>query len=96
MDGLVEAVELRRAEDVVHEGDTVIVKMHDELDTMIKIFSSTEQKIGKGRVDVTPILGCTYGSIFEIKGRKLIKVDDVSAAPPVEGQIWIFLLISDL
>jgi UTP-glucose-1-phosphate uridylyltransferase len=91
MDGLVENV-VGRDEDMVHEGDTVIVKMHDELDTMIKIFSSTEQKIGKGRVDVTPIIGCTYGTIFEIKGRKLVKVDGMSAVPPVDGKItnWRF------
>lgn len=62
-------------ENIVYEGDTVIVKMHDELDTMIKINSTVEQKIGKIRVDVTPIIGCSYGTIFEIRGRKLIKVD---------------------
>jgi hypothetical protein len=67
-----------RNDNIVHDGDTIIVKMHDELDTMIKIISSTEQKIGKGRVDVTPIIGCSYGSIFEIRGKKLIKVDESS------------------
>lgn len=63
--------------DVVCEGDTVIVKMHDELDTMIKVISSIEQKIGKGRVDVSPIVGARYGSVFEIRGRKLVKIDEV-------------------
>jgi hypothetical protein len=69
-----------RSDNIVHDGDTIIVKMHDELDTMIKIISSTEQKIGKGRVDVTPIIGCPYGTVFEIRGRKLIRVDESSSS----------------
>ena len=65
--------------DVVREGDTIIVKMHDDIDTMIKVISSIEQKIGKGRVDVTPIIGARYGSVFEIRGRKLIKINEIQS-----------------
>lgn len=75
--------------DVVCEGDTIIVKMHDEHDTMIKVISSIEQKIGKGRVDVSPIVGANYGSVFEIRGRKLVKLDDTQIQN--EGN-FIFLL----
>jgi hypothetical protein len=71
-------------ENVVKEGDTVIVKMHDELDTMMRVISSTEQKIGKGRVDVSPLVGAPYGSVFEIRGRKLLKID--AASSQSEGQ----------
>lgn len=67
-------------DNIVHDGDTVIVKMHDELDTMIRIISLSEQKIGKCRVDVTPIIGCAYGTVFEIRGKKLIQVDENSSS----------------
>ena len=73
-------------ENVVHEGDTVIVKMHDELDTMMRVVSHTEQKVGKGRVDVSPLVGVAYGSVFEIRGRKLVKVDGISSKS--EGKLY--------
>lgn len=58
--------------DFVQNGDTVIVKMHDEVDMMV-IVSFQEHKIGKTKVSCGPLIGAPYGSIFEIRGRKLIK-----------------------
>lgn len=58
--------------DCVQDGDTIIVKMHDEVDMMVKV-SREEHKIGKTKVCCVPLIGEPYGSIFEIRGRKLIK-----------------------
>jgi hypothetical protein len=58
--------------DYVQNGDTVIVKMHDEVDLMVTV-SSQEHKIGKTKVSCAPLIGAPYGSIFEIRGRKLIR-----------------------
>jgi len=75
---------MERPDDVVQEGDTIIVKMHDEVDTMIRVISSVEQKIGKGRVNVAPLVGAPFGSIFEIRGRKLLDVSRLSMSE-IEG-----------
>jgi tRNA (adenine-N(1)-)-methyltransferase non-catalytic subunit len=58
----------------IKEGDTVILRMHDDKSTcMLKV--KGEQKIYKSRIKVTALIGSPYGSIFEIRDRRLERVE---------------------
>eukprot|EP01041_Mallomonas_annulata_P012710 gene12710-26771_t len=60
--------------DIIRDGDTVIIKMHDESGAMLQVTSTGDQKIGKSKINVKPLIGAPFGSIFEIEGRKIRRV----------------------
>ena len=62
-------------EDLVQEGYTVIIRMHDDKSTsMLKVTALQYQKIGKSTINVSNIIGTPFGSMFEINGNNLIRI----------------------
>lgn len=61
---------------MIKDGDNVIIKMHDEGVQMLKVTNRTDQKIGRTNCSVKALIGAPCGSVFEIDGRKLRKVED--------------------
>jgi len=52
--------------DTVHDGDTVIVQMHDGVRHMLKVTRNIHQKVARSRLSVNCLIGATYGDIFEV------------------------------
>jgi tRNA (adenine-N(1)-)-methyltransferase non-catalytic subunit len=61
---------------VVQAGDTAIYMLHDEIGSMLSIDPAAEQKIGRRRYSVKPLIGAPYGSVFEMQSRSLELVGD--------------------
>jgi hypothetical protein len=64
---------------MIAENSIVVVVMHDEKavfksNHMLKV--SGMQKLFKKQVDVTPLIGKPFGSIFELVGNKLERIND--------------------
>lgn len=59
---------------VVKDGDWAIIKMHDDQDNIVNITKRQQQKIGRSKVSVSPLIGESYGSIFEINGKVITKL----------------------
>jgi tRNA (adenine58-N1)-methyltransferase non-catalytic subunit len=60
---------------VVADGDWAIIKMHDDQDSIVNITRRQQQKIGRNKLSVGPIIGESYGSIFDINGKVISKLD---------------------
>lgn len=60
---------------MIKEGSIVIVCMHDDKSSHMLTVKGT-QKLFKKQVDVTSMINEPFGSIFELVGNKLSKVDD--------------------
>ena len=60
---------------VVKDGDWVIIQMHDDQESIVNMTSRQQQKIGRNRMSVSPIIGQSYGSIFEINGKVISKLE---------------------
>jgi len=77
---------------MIREGDTVIVRMHDD-ESSHMLHVRGEQKLFKKRLVVDSLIGAPYGAIFQIDGMALTRVlddqqglDEVEAAVGVEGE----------
>lgn len=53
-------------DEVIDAGETVVVQMHNGACHMLPITQSKDQKVGKSRVAVRTIIGCPYGTVFEV------------------------------
>lgn len=65
------------SENIVQEGDSCILRLNNStIQVLSNINKSQDQRIGKYRLSVKPLIGATYGSVFEISNRKqLVKLD---------------------
>jgi hypothetical protein len=61
---------------LVKENDFVVVKLHEEKGTLIKVTKDKCQKIGQTNVSVKPIIGVPYGSLFRLEKRVLTLISD--------------------
>ena len=59
---------------VVMDGDWAIIKMHDDQDSILCITQRQQQKIGRTKISVSPLVGEPYGSIFDINGKVISKL----------------------
>jgi hypothetical protein len=50
---------------VINAGDSVVIRMHDDRSTMI-IKVQGEQKICRSKVATKALVGCPYGSVFQV------------------------------
>lgn len=60
---------------VVRDGDWAIIKMHDDQDNIVNISKRQQQKIGRNKISVGPLIGEPYGSIFDINGKVISKLE---------------------
>jgi tRNA (adenine58-N1)-methyltransferase non-catalytic subunit len=63
---------------MIREGDTVIVRMHDD-ESSHMLMVKDSQKLFKKKVNVESLVGAPYGSVFEVTGTELIRVQDSAA-----------------
>ena len=56
------------------DGDWAIIKMHDDQDSILCITQRQQQKIGRTKISVSPLVGEPYGSIFDINGKVISKL----------------------
>jgi tRNA (adenine-N(1)-)-methyltransferase non-catalytic subunit len=61
---------------LIKEGDTVIIRLHDDENNTFMLTASGTQKIGKSRISVKNIIGRPYGSLFLMNDRQLEHVDE--------------------
>lgn len=61
--------------DLIREGDMVAILMHDDKSTNI-VKVRGEQKIGKMRLNMKPLIGHPFESVFEIRDKTIIRVVD--------------------
>ncbi len=67
----------------IREGDTVIVRMHDDESSHMLVVRG-EQKLFKRRIEVDSLIGAPYGSIFQIDGMVLSRVKEDLAELDIE------------
>jgi len=60
---------------MIREGDTVIVRMHDD-ESSHMLHVRGEQKLFKKRLQVDSLIGAPYGSIFQMDGMTLTRVPE--------------------
>ena len=60
---------------MIREGDTVIIRMHDDESSHMLMVKGT-QKLFKRKVDVVGLVGAPYGSIFEVGTNNVTRVKD--------------------
>lgn len=60
---------------MISEGDFVVIKWHDDKSTSI-LRVRGEQKLGKLRVPTKPLIGHPYESVFELRDKVILKVED--------------------
>lgn len=61
--------------DIIKENDYIVIRLHDDKSTcVIKIIC--DQRIARTRVNVKPLIGHRYGTVFEIVNKKIVKVDN--------------------
>jgi len=60
---------------MIREGDTVIVRMHDD-ESSHMLHVRGEQKLFKKRLVVDSLIGAPYGSVFQIDGMTLTRVHE--------------------
>ena len=63
---------------MIREGDTVIVRMHDD-ESSHMLCVKDHQKLFKKKVCVEALIGAPYGSVFELTGNSLTRVKDNSS-----------------
>lgn len=54
------------------EGESVIIRMHDDHSSQMLKLDAGDQKIGKFRIKVGAIVGTPYGSVFEVANKELV------------------------
>jgi tRNA (adenine-N(1)-)-methyltransferase non-catalytic subunit len=60
---------------MIQENDYVVIRWHDDKSShVIKVRG--EQKLGKTRLSVKPLIGQPYESVFELRDKVLVRVDD--------------------
>ena len=60
---------------MISEGDFVVIKWHDDRSTNI-LRVRGEQKLGKLRVPTKPLVGHPYESVFELRDKAIVRVED--------------------
>ena len=60
---------------MIDEGDTVIIRMHDDTSSNV-LRVKGEQKFGKLRVNMKPLIGHPYESVFELRDKEIVRVVD--------------------
>jgi len=62
-------------DDVIKANDYIVIRMHDDKSTsVIKIVG--DQRIARTRVNVKPLIGHRYGTVFEIVNKRIVKLDN--------------------
>ena len=62
--------------DIIREGDWVVVKLHDEQESLL-LASKQPQKVGRSsRVSLSPLIGEPFGSFFEVSGKNVRKLSE--------------------
>jgi len=62
--------------DVVREGDTIVVHMHDERSRCIITVSREKTKIDRTTLSVAALIGAPFGSVWELNNRTLTRILD--------------------
>lgn len=79
------------AGDVVKEGDTIVIHLHDERSRCIITVDHGKAKIDRTTLSVACLIGAPYGSIWELNNRDLTRIygddgdDDELDEVPAEG-----------
>jgi tRNA (adenine-N(1)-)-methyltransferase non-catalytic subunit len=60
---------------MIKEGDVVVIRMHDDKSSCV-LKVRGEQKIGRARVKTRPLIGHPYESVFELRDKDIVRVED--------------------
>lgn len=60
---------------MIQEGDTVVIRMHDDKSSHF-LRVRGEQKIGKLRIPMKPLIGHPFESVFELQDKVIVRVKD--------------------
>ncbi|TMW64569.1 hypothetical protein Poli38472_011449 [Pythium oligandrum] len=79
-----------RETNVIYEGDTVICETSDGRIFFQVVKKNDTIRVGKKLTPLKPVIGATYGSIFEEQNKKLVLVDGGLFPDPVAPEVGEF------